>query len=122
MDVFHFGVRQDEFDYPRGEDDSGDADISVKTRWTGTTGIRLDTTAARLLNQFGTIEDFPTVVLGEARDLALLFKQLATLKTDARLFQDVEELRWRGPTDAFPAWTERMSDQNLAERSARALR
>ncbi len=43
------GARQDEFDYPRVEDESGDADISVKTRWSGTTGIRLDTTWSRLL-------------------------------------------------------------------------
>ena len=43
------GARQDEFDYPRGEDESGDAAISVKTRWTGTTGIPLDTTWSRLL-------------------------------------------------------------------------
>ena len=38
---------------------------------------------------------------------ALLFKQLATLRTDAPLFERVEELRWRGPTAAFAAWTER---------------
>jgi uncharacterized protein len=43
------GARQDEFDYPRGEDESGDANISVKTRWQGTTGIRLDTVWSRLL-------------------------------------------------------------------------
>ena len=51
---------------------------------------------------------FPPEVLGERRELALLFKQLATLRTDAPLFADVDELRWRGPTDAFAAWTERM--------------
>jgi 5'-3' exonuclease len=76
-------------------------------------------TAARLLNQYGTIEQFPTEVLGDGREQALLFKQLATLRTDAPLFQDVEELRWRGPTAGFAAWTERLGAPRLLERSRR---
>src|SRR4051812_4864126 len=36
-------------------------------------------TAARLLNQHGPIESFPPSILGEQRELALLFKNLATL-------------------------------------------
>jgi 5'-3' exonuclease len=59
------------------------------------------TTAARLINRHGRIEDFPPEVLGERAPDALLFKQLATLRTDAALFADVHELRWRGPTEAF---------------------
>src|SRR5229473_7260738 len=39
--------------------------------------------AARLLNRHGVIENFPPDVLGDGRDLALLFKNLATLRTDA---------------------------------------
>jgi len=74
-------------------------------------------TAARLIGKYGALESFPAEVLGERRDLALLFKQLATLRTDARLFTDVEELRWRGPTDQFDAWTERFSSPRLRERS-----
>jgi 5'-3' exonuclease len=74
-------------------------------------------TAARLLNQYGAIESFPPTVLGEQRDRALLFKNLATLRTDADLFHDVDELRWRGPTHAFAAWTERLGDPRLLERS-----
>jgi 5'-3' exonuclease len=35
--------------------------------------------AAQLLNRHGRIEKFPSNVLGEQRDLALLFKKLATL-------------------------------------------
>jgi 5'-3' exonuclease len=71
-------------------------------------------TAARLLNRHGVIEDFPPAVLGESRDLALLFKNLATLRTDAPLFRDVEELRWRGPTDAFATFAQRLGNaQNL---------
>jgi 5'-3' exonuclease len=49
--------------------------------------------AARLLNQYGPIERFPKEVLGRQRQQALLFKRLATLRTDAPLFDDVEELR-----------------------------
>jgi len=45
-----------------------------------------------------------------------LFKTLATLRTDAPLFHDVDELRWRGPTGAFAAWTERVGDARLLER------
>jgi len=74
-------------------------------------------TAARLLNEHGPIEDFPLTVLGDSRDLALLFKTLATLRTDALLFRDVDELGWRGPTNAFAAWSERMKDDRLAARS-----
>ena len=54
--------------------------------------------AARLLNQYGAIERFPPDVLGDQLEAALLFKRLATLRTDAKLFLDVEELRWVGPT------------------------
>src|SRR3977135_1531795 len=60
-------------------------------------------TAAQLLNRHGAIESFPPTVLVDQRDLALLFKDLATLRTDAPLFKNVNELRWRGPTDAFAA-------------------
>src|SRR5205809_6993850 len=65
-------------------------------------------TAARLLNRHGIIESFPPTVLGKDRDRALLFKQLATLRTDAPLFRHVDELEWRGPTGTFPEWTERL--------------
>jgi 5'-3' exonuclease len=77
-------------------------------------------TAARLLNRHGIIEGFPPDVLGDSRDLALLFKDLATLRTDALLFRDVDELRWRGPTDAFAAWAERLGEARLLERSFEA--
>src|SRR6266704_4454650 len=73
-------------------------------------------TAARLLNQYGPIESFPATVLGDGRDRALLFKQLATLRTDAPLFRDVDELEWRGPTDAFAAWPQRRGDARLLAR------
>src|SRR5215831_7748146 len=62
-------------------------------------------TAARLLNQHGRIEDFPPSVLGKRREEALLFKKLATLRSDAPLFGSVDELRWDGPTPGFASWT-----------------
>jgi 5'-3' exonuclease len=77
-------------------------------------------TAARLLNRHGPIEAFPPAVLGDRRDLALLFKNLATLRTDAPLFRDVEELRWRGLTNGFAARAERLGDARLLERCLRA--
>ena len=76
--------------------------------------------AARLLNQYGPIESFPSAVLGERREAALLFKRLATLRTDARLFADVESLRWCGPTEAFAAWTQRVEAPGLLRRALEA--
>ena len=76
--------------------------------------------AAQILNRHGPIEQFPPNVLGDNRDLALLFKRLATLRTDAPLFRDVDELRWRGPTDVFAAWTKRMEAPRLLERCQKA--
>jgi 5'-3' exonuclease len=78
------------------------------------------TTAARLLNQYGPIEAFPPSVLGEQRERALLFKDLATLKTDAPLFRDVDELQWRGPTSGFDVYAEGMGDGRLLDRCLRA--
>jgi 5'-3' exonuclease len=78
------------------------------------------TTAARLLNQHGPIERFPETVLGARREQALLFKTLATLRTDAPLFTDVEEIRWRGPRDDFAAFAERLGDARLLERARKA--
>ena len=77
-------------------------------------------TAAQLLNRYGPIEDFPSNVLGKQRDLALLFKKLATLRTDAPLFKKVETLRWRGATPGFAAWAEKMKAQRLIERCEKA--
>jgi 5'-3' exonuclease len=76
-------------------------------------------TAAQLLNRYGQIENFPSNVLGEQRKLALLFKNLATLRSNAPLFKKVETLRWRGATPAFAAWAERMEAPRLLERCDR---
>jgi 5'-3' exonuclease len=87
----------------------------------GIAGIGLKT-AAQMLNRYGTIEEFPPDVLGSNRDLALLFKTLATLRSDAPLFRDVDELRWRGPTAGFTAHVGRLGDTRLLARCTAAQR
>ena len=77
-------------------------------------------TAARLLNRHGMIENFPSTVLGDNRELALLFKNLATLRTDACLFRDIDELRWRGPTKGFAAYAQRIGEARLLQRCLKA--
>ncbi len=73
--------------------------------------------AAAVLARYGHIEAIPadwrtwgvnaanagalSRVLSEERDRALLFRTLATLRTDLPLFQSVDELEWKGPTEAF---------------------
>jgi 5'-3' exonuclease len=74
---------------------------------------------AAVLSRFGHLESIPedwrqwhvnaaspaslARTLQEQRELAFLFRTLATLRSDAALFDDVEALRWRGPTEAFAA-------------------
>jgi len=76
--------------------------------------------AARLIAQYGALEDFPANVLGKDRERALLFKDLATLRSDARLFDSVEQLRWPGPTHAFGEVARQIGDARLLERCIRA--
>jgi 5'-3' exonuclease len=78
--------------------------------------------AARLIARHGAIEDFPSNVLGSNRERALLFKRLATLRIDAALFDDVDALRWPGPTPGFAVLAERMGSAKLAARAAAAGR
>jgi 5'-3' exonuclease len=79
-------------------------------------------TAARLVSRYGSIEEFPPEVLGERRDLALLFKDLATLRSSAPVIREVDDLRWQGATPAFAAWTERLGDGRLLGRSSAVAR
>src|SRR5688572_3043674 len=73
--------------------------------------------AAQLLNQYGPIEAFPEKLLVRKREQALLFKRLATLRTDAPLFSDVDQLRWRGPTPAFSAFASKVGEPSLLTRA-----
>lgn len=77
--------------------------------------------AARLIERFGGIEDFPAEILGERKALALLFKKLATLREDAPLFSNVDALKWRGPTDRFPAVAARLNDKRIVARVEKAF-
>ena len=80
--------------------------------------------AAAVLAKFGHLESIPVdsrgwgvnamnasslaSTLSAERERALLFRTLATLRTDIRLFDDVDELRWAGPTPAFSEIAERL--------------
>lgn len=75
------------------------------------------TGAARLLRQYGPIENFPPKVLGKKLQEALLFKKLATLRRDAALFKNIDELKWRGPGPAFEKLTAKMDDPRLHTRA-----
>ena len=75
--------------------------------------------AAAVLAKYGHIESIPAdwtswgvnaskpatlaATLMRDHDRALLFRDLATLRTDIDLFDAVDELRWKGPTPAFQA-------------------
>ena len=88
--------------------------------------------AATILTRYGTIEAIPddasmwdvairgadkmAATLRDNRDLALLFKDLATLRDEEPLFDDIDELRWKGPTDAFPAFCESVEATTLLNR------
>lgn len=74
-------------------------------------------TAARLIGRYGRLEEFPSDALdGQNREHALLFKDLATLRTDAALFPDVNDLQWRGPTSAFASVAGLIGNQRLHAR------
>ena len=78
--------------------------------------------AAQLINRYGAIENFaPGVLNDEKLPLALLFKDLATLRTDAPLFKNVDELRWRGPTPEFAAVAQKIGSARLATRVRKKL-
>lgn len=74
-------------------------------------------TAAQLINRYGAIEDFAGDAISKANlELALLFKDLATLRTNAPLFKRVDELLWKGPTKDFEAWATKIDDLRLIKR------
>jgi len=77
-------------------------------------------TAARLLTRYGPIATFPDEVLGSGRELALHFRTLAELRSDAALFSGIEALAWHGPTPEFPRWAARIGDPRLLGRSRAA--
>ena len=46
------------------------------------------------------------------RELAMLFRNLATLRSDLQLFDDVEALRWEGPRPEFAELAARLDGRN----------
>ena len=80
--------------------------------------------AAAVLAKYGHLESIPpdwttwgvnatrpaalSATLIRERDRALLFRDLATLRTDLTLFKTVDELRWNGPAPEFPALAARL--------------
>ncbi len=74
-------------------------------------------TAAQLINRYGPLEKFPATALNDDnRKFALLFKDLATLRTDAPLFKKVDELEWQGTTPEFAAVAEMIGNASLTKR------
>jgi 5'-3' exonuclease len=56
--------------------------------------------------------------LGEQRERALLFRYLATLRTDVPVAEDVDALRWAGPRPEFRTWAARLGAPELHDRAA----
>lgn len=74
-------------------------------------------TAATLINRHGHIEEFPAGILKDDNlALALLFKDLATLRTDAPLFKNVSALHWRGPPAGLGEVAKKIGDTRLTAR------
>ena len=78
-------------------------------------------TAADAIARFHHIEEMPDEVLRDQKEAALLFKRLATLVTDAPLFERVDDLEWRGARPSFSAYAEKMQDPRIVARAQRAL-
>src|ERR1044072_6300927 len=60
-----------------------------------------------------------SAALEENRELAMLFRTLATLRAGWPVFEDVEELRWRGPTRAVERTSKRLQVPGLWDRARR---
>jgi len=89
--------------------------------------------AAAVLSRYGHIEAIPADssqwradvrnsgglagALTTQRERAMLFRTLATLRSDEPLFDDVDELRWRGPTELFAEYARHIEAPELIERA-----
>jgi 5'-3' exonuclease len=60
------------------------------------------------------------LTLTEQREQAMLFRTLATLRSDAELFDSVNQLRWSGPTARFADYARAMDAPELIQRAERA--
>jgi 5'-3' exonuclease len=91
--------------------------------------------AAAVLSKYGHLEQVPAAgedwgvgirnpgrlaaTLRENFELALLFRRIATLESDANVLGDVDELRWVGPERELVELTEQIGGLGLAERAVR---
>lgn len=94
--------------------------------------------ASAVLSRFGKLELIPpnamawqvnvtnskslSQVFNSKRDLAFLFRDLATLRTDLPLFATVDELLWRGPTPAFPPMADRLDKAKFSGKHVKRAR
>jgi 5'-3' exonuclease len=88
--------------------------------------------ASAVLSHFGRLEAIPpdardwhinvsnpnglSQVLKSKRDLAFLFRDIATLRTDLALFATVDELLWKGPTPNFPPMADRLDKAKFSKK------
>jgi len=95
-------------------------------------------TAAVLLARYAHLEAIPedpeqwdvslrgagrlAATLAAERADALLFRRLATLARDVPGLGAVDDWRWCGPAQGFPAWCERLRAPSLRERAERLAR
>jgi 5'-3' exonuclease len=77
--------------------------------------------AAGLIGRYGKIESFPPEVLSVRVEMALLFKTLATLRTDAPTIKTVNDMQWHGPTPRFAECCENMGNPQLLSRAQKAF-
>jgi 5'-3' exonuclease len=76
-------------------------------------------TAASVLRQYGSLEGIPAERLGEDRELAFLFRQLARLRCDLPLFESIDVLKWHGTQPEFAALAARFDAATPAKTSSR---
>ena len=55
-------------------------------------------------------------VLNSQCDLAFLFRDIATLRSDLPLFATVDDLLWKGPTPAFPPMADRLDKAKFSKK------
>src|SRR5580658_8183599 len=88
--------------------------------------------ASAVLSRFGKLEEIPpdardwqvnvsnprglSEVLNGQRDLAFLFRDIATLRTDLPLFASVDDLLWEGPTPAFLPMADRLDKAKFSKK------
>jgi 5'-3' exonuclease len=88
--------------------------------------------ASAVLSRFGRLEAIPpdardwqvnvsnpkglSEVLNSKRDMAFLFRDIATLRTDLPLFPTVDDLLWKGPTPAFPPMADRLDKAKFSKK------